>query len=106
MIDGDTMELSDGERLRLLHVDTPETWRASCPAERAAGEAATATVIAWLDRAGSVVVVADGRRERWGRLLGDILIDGEPLSARLLAAGIAAPYDGRGPRRDWCDTAP
>jgi endonuclease YncB( thermonuclease family) len=36
--------------------------------------------------------------EKYGRTLGDIAIDGGWLSAKLIAAGQAKPYDGHGPR--------
>lgn len=105
VIDADTLELSDGERLRLLGIDAPETWRPRCDAEAALGALATATVEAWLADALTVEVVTDGTRERWGRLLGDVLVDGDHLANRLIDAGLGAPYFGHGPRPDWCVAA-
>jgi endonuclease YncB( thermonuclease family) len=36
-----------------------------------------------------------------GRVLGDVIIDGEPLSKKLIASGYAIPYDG-GTKKSWC----
>jgi endonuclease YncB( thermonuclease family) len=42
------------------------------------------------------------RRDRWGRALGVLLIEGEDAAAIMVAAGLALPYDGRTARRGWC----
>ena len=105
MIDGDTVELADGRRLRLCCVDTPETWRPECPAEAAAGAAATAAVEAWIAGAATVTVRIDRCCDRYGRLIGDVVIDRVPLSDRLTAAGLGLPYAG-GTRPDWCAILP
>lgn len=61
VIDGDTLEI-EGERIRLVGVDTPETWRPNCKAERAAGERATVFAKAVIDAAEDV----SGRPARQG----------------------------------------
>lgn len=62
VIDGDTIVLASGERVRLIGIDTPE--RGECYFEEA-----RAYLAWWLDRA-EVVLESDGRdKDDYGRLL-------------------------------------
>ena len=110
VIDGDTLhDNRRGYDYRLHGIDTPETERAKCDAERQLGLVASARVAELL--AGAEAVVAfpshDPRgRSRWptdgfGRRLARIEIDGRDLGGILLAEGLAKPYDG-GEHPDWC----
>ncbi len=49
VVDGDTLWV-DGEKLRMLEIDAPETFGAACGRERRIGEAAKARLIALMDR--------------------------------------------------------
>ncbi len=111
VVDGDT--LHDNRRnvdYRLHGVDTPETVRGLCPAEKAMGEAAAARVGELLAGAGEIVALPgwDPRgRDKWprdgfGRRIAVIELDGVSLGETLLAEGLARPYSGSGPRPDWC----
>ena len=110
VIDGDTVlvdasadmpaELAD-LRVRLRGVDTPETWRPRCEAEREAGEAATAFTREALAVA-SAVVVRDPSWSKWGgRVVADLVLDGRTLSSLLIEADHGRAYDG-GRRSSWC----
>lgn len=91
VLDGDTLRLPDGRRVRLRSVDTPELGR-PCAAE---ARAFTAERIA----GGTLRLVPDEpKHDRYGRLLADVLVDGESLSEALLAAGLATVYDDDSPR--------
>ncbi|MEO1751978.1 thermonuclease family protein [Thiofaba sp. EF100] len=91
MPDGDTLRLSDGRRVRLIGINTPEVAHDGRPAEPLAEEAH-----ALLQR---LVREADGRlglrlgeepRDHYGRLLAHVYLpDGESIEARLLAEGLA-----------------
>jgi micrococcal nuclease len=120
VVDGDTLEvrMPDGgvETVRLLGVDTPETYADNDPAEfegvpesqagraclRAAGENATGFVEETLE-GGTVSVRTDptaDRRGSYGRLLVYVSVDGESLNRALLARGHARLYDTDFQRRD------
>lgn len=103
VIDGDT--LRDGEeRYRVENIDAPERgWRAECLEERALAEAARAYVDAWIAGAAQVEVAPSGRRDRYGRVVGRVSIDGIDLGERLIARGLAQRWRGR--KADFCSGA-
>lgn len=101
VIDGDTIE-RDGIRWRLMGFDAPETFRAKCLPEYALGMRATRTLAALL--AGRKHEIVDsGRRDRYGRHLGTLIIDGRDAADLMIEAGMARPYTGRTKRQSWCD---
>jgi micrococcal nuclease len=97
VIDGDTFWLG-GAKVRLADVNAPETMQAACPAERAAGSAAKARLLALLN-AGPFDVSGTGH-DRYGRLLRTVSRGGRSLGAQLVAEGLAEPWRGR--RSNWC----
>ena len=107
VVDGDTLhvELPSGrvEAVRLQGFDTPEVGRnAECEAERMLGQLATAVLRATLDE-NDLTLQTDWQTDRWGRLLAIGLLGEEfDLADLMIGFGIALPYDGRGPRPDWC----
>lgn len=103
VIDGDTLRDGD-ERYRVENIDAPERGaRAECPDERALAEAARAYVIAWVASARRVEALPIGRRDRYGRVVARIEIDGVDLGERLMAHGLAQPW--RGHKASFCSTA-
>jgi micrococcal nuclease len=125
VIDGDTVEVRARiwpghiveTRVRLRGVDTPETRRPDCEAERTAGQAATAFTEDWL---AASLLMTDASLDSdaspalinlheidLGSFAGRVVArirraDGEDLSEALIQAELAAPYGETGP---WC-TAP
>ena len=111
IVDGDTVAVdasSDlppelaGLKVRLRGVDTPEKGgRAKCVAERSAGQAATVFTEAAIDRA-QTIVVRDPAWGKWGgRVVADLILDGQSLAAELIGAGHGRAYEG-GRRGSWC----
>jgi endonuclease YncB( thermonuclease family) len=91
VIDGDTFRLSDGRRVRLRAVDAPELGRPFADESRDFAAARLA--------AGPLRLVPDEpARDRYDRLLADVLVDGASLSEELLAAGLVVLYDEDSPR--------
>ena len=87
--------------VRVAGVDTPEI-RGRCPAERSAAIAARDFVRELLAGAGDVALLEPIHGLYAGRVVADVLIDGESLSRLLLAAGHGRPYDGQTARQPWC----
>jgi endonuclease YncB( thermonuclease family) len=104
IVDGDTIRVSiDGqiETVRLAHVDTPERGkRARCDRERDLAERASQRVAGLLN--GKTVDLRAQGREKWGRLLATVAVDGVDISGLLIREGLGVPYEGRGARMDWC----
>ncbi|HVY85274.1 MAG TPA: thermonuclease family protein [Caulobacterales bacterium] len=100
VVDGDT--LRDGsERYRVENIDAPERGaRAECPEERALAEASRAYVAEWVSEARRVEAIPGGRRDRYGRVVARIEIDGDDLGERLIRVGLAQPW--RGHKAHFC----
>jgi len=85
VIDGDTIELQGGRRVRYLGIDTPE------PGEYYAGQA-TARNIELVE--GKTVELQSGKRDEdeYGRLLRYVYVDGIFVNAELVVQGYATAY--------------
>ena len=91
IFDGDTLALSDGRRVRLLGIDTPEIGHDGEPSEPYAEEAKA--LLARLAEPGATLRLRldSDRFDRYGRLLAHVFADdGSNVQAQLLAAGYAA----------------
>ncbi len=100
-IDGDTI-VCGRQHVRILNIDTPELGaKAHCPLEADAAERARLFTAAAL-AGGPVDVRPDPKRprDRYGRTLAWVVVDGQDLGEQLIAAGLARRWDGR--RRPWC----
>jgi len=85
VIDGDTIELADGSRVRYLGIDTPEVGELY-------GAEATARNKELVE--GKIVELQQGKRDRdkYDRLLRYVYIDGIFVNAELVAQGYARAY--------------
>lgn len=90
--DGDTLRLSDGRKLRLLGINTPELGRDGAP-DQPGSRQALVFARQWLAERQDFVLVYDReRRDRYGRSLGHLLDGrGDSLGRALLAEGLAWP---------------
>ena len=89
VIDGDTLRDGD-ERYRVENIDAPERGhRAECADERALAEASRAYLETWVAGAQRVDAAQVGRRDRYGRVVARISVDGVDLGERLMARGLA-----------------
>jgi endonuclease YncB( thermonuclease family) len=93
--------------IRVYGVDTPEKGhRAMCPSEAQRGEAASAFTKNAINQAavakGKFQVTMYGWDKFGGRVLGDILINGQSLRAVLIANGFAREYYGDA-KQSWCN---
>jgi len=93
--------------IRVYGVDTPEKgFRAQCPSEAQRGEAASAFTKNAINSAaaggGKFQVTMYGWDKFGGRVLGDLLINGQSLRAALIANGFAREYYGEA-KQSWCN---
>ena len=111
VIDGDTVEieadflpppLKPTLKLRILGVDTPEKKsRAKCPSESLLAEKASLFTQKTI-REGLIKKIQIKSWDKYGgRVLGDVIVDGESLKDLLLSKGLAKPYEG-GKKIGWC----
>lgn len=99
VVDGDTIWLK-GEKIRIADIDAPETHDYRCASEKELGDRATRRLHQLLD-GGLIGLRPIGRdRDRYGRKLRVVLIDGESVGDILVGEGLARPYAGG--RRPWC----
>jgi endonuclease YncB( thermonuclease family) len=92
--------------IRVFGVDTPEKgFRAQCPSEKDRGEAASAFTKNAINQAaaagGKFQVTMYGWDKFGGRVLGDLLINGQSLRAALINNGFAREYYGEA-KQSWC----
>jgi len=93
-----------GTAVRLAGIDAPEIGaRARCPAEAKLAGQARARLVALIEGAQSLTIeIVSKRRDKYGRLVGRVLADGQDVGALLIAENLARPYTGRGKRKGWC----
>ena len=90
VFDGDTVQLGDGRKVRLIGINTPELGREDQKEEPLAQEA-TVVLSRWQNKSVRLQVGKDAR-DRYGRTLGHLFSgEGENLTASLLAEGLGFP---------------
>lgn len=112
VIDGDTVAfaapwllppLKPELSIRVYGVDTPEKgFRAKCESEAQRGEAASAFTRAQVAGARDIKMELLSWDKYGGRVLGDVLLDGESLRKKLIAQGYAREYYGEA-KQSWCN---
>lgn len=89
--------------VRIFGVDTPEKGhRAQCPSEAQRGEQATQFTKSLVSKGRQFQVTLYGWDKFGGRVLGDIIVDGQSVRAGLIANGLAREYYGEA-KQSWCN---
>jgi endonuclease YncB( thermonuclease family) len=112
VIDGDTVAfqalwlpdpLKKELSIRVFGVDTPEKgFRAKCPEEDARGQAASAFTKKMVEQSTTRQVVLMDWDKYGGRVLGDVLLNGQSLRYMLIQQGFAREYYGEA-KQSWCN---
>jgi endonuclease YncB( thermonuclease family) len=112
VIDGDTVEfeapflvdpLPKKLSIRVWGVDTPEkSFRAKCEKEAAMGAEATKFTKDLVAHATTTQISIYDWDKYGGRVLGDVIIDGNSLTKMLLDKGYAREYYGDA-KQSWCE---
>jgi len=112
VIDGDTVAfqalwlpepLKKELSIRVFGVDTPEKgFRAQCESEATKGAAASEFTKKMVSQATSRQVILMDWDKYGGRVLGDVLLDGQSLRMSLIQNGYAREYYGEA-KQSWCN---
>jgi len=89
--DGDTMQLDDGRRVRLLQLDAPEGGED----EECYAEEAREMLSSLVEKGGEILLVADpllDQEDRFGRLLRYVYVDGNNVNVELVRRGAATVW--------------
>lgn len=88
--------------VRIYGTDTPEKGhRAQCPKEAQMGEMASQFTKKMVEQGQQFQVVLYGWDKFGGRVLGDILVNGQSVRAALIINGLAREYYGEA-KQSWC----
>jgi micrococcal nuclease len=88
--------------VRIYGVDTPEKgFRGQCDSEKQRGEAASVFTKNLVAASQQRQVVLYGWDKFGGRVLGDIILNGQSLRSQLIANGFAREYYGDA-KQSWC----
>ncbi len=89
VVDGDTLVITGGERIRLIGVDTPETKHPTKPPQPFGKEAYEFTRRTVEGKRVQIKFDPRETKDRYGRTLGYVYVDGEFLNELLLRQGLA-----------------
>jgi endonuclease YncB( thermonuclease family) len=88
--------------VRIYGVDTPEKGhRAQCPQEDQRAQMASKWTSQLISQGGKIQVTLYAWDKFGGRVLGDILVNGQSVRAGLIANGLAREYYGEA-KQSWC----
>ena len=99
VVDGDTIWLG-GEKIRVADIDAPETHEPRCAAEQKLGDQAARRLRELLNNGAVSLQPIDRDKDKYGRKLRIVLVDGQSVGERLVDEGLARRYAGG--RKPWC----
>ncbi|MFH1509515.1 MAG: thermonuclease family protein [bacterium] len=93
VIDGDTIKLSDGNKVRILGIDTPETKDPRKPVQ-CFGEEASKKMTEYVNGKKVILLVdlSQGDKDRYGRLLRYVYLNNTDIGAEMIKQGYAYAY--------------
>ncbi|WP_101757874.1 thermonuclease family protein [Oceanicoccus sp. KOV_DT_Chl] len=90
VVDGDTLHLTDGRKLRVLAINTPELANRGKPAQPLAIAAQNAVKTFFADQSKVGLQIGQQKKDHYGRWLAHVFrADGKSLAEYLLAQGLA-----------------
>ncbi|MBL4927240.1 thermonuclease family protein [Fuscibacter oryzae] len=105
VVDGDTVNLwcarGGHVKARLLGYDSPEVFSPRCLSEFLRAQHAT-WFLRWSLLTGKALHVILHDRDRYGRRLVELTVDGQPVAKTMIDRGLGRGYQG-GQRQGWCD---
>ncbi len=102
VVDGDTVHFGKAT-VRLVGLDAPEIGKhARCPKEAALADKARAKLVELMDPSNKPSLRFKRQRDKYGRKLATAFSNHKNVAPIMVQAGLAVPYMGHGPRKDWC----
>lgn len=104
VVDGDTLKIG-GRLFRLRGWDAPPLTGNCCEAEHEKGRDARdyfEQLMQWGAARGTLTLKVRNVRDRHGRPLVDIRVEGRDIGEIMAEHGLAAPYQGKGPKPVFC----
>ena len=111
--DGDTCMISipgvhplfgDHIPVRLLGIDTPEI-KGQCEQEKTLAREARDFARTMLSEAKEIRLIQASRGDKYFRVLGRLVADGQDISQALLNAHLAVAYNGGTKTASWCESS-
>jgi len=108
IVDGDTVDINIdlgfgvwlyNERVRIVGIDAPES-RSSDLVEKQFGLLSTKRLKEIFNNGSTVVLVSNQFKGKFGRILGDFLVDAVSVAETMLSEGYAVPYVDSKEERD------
>lgn len=99
VVDGDTLWVQ-GEKVRVVDIDAPETHAPRCPLEADLGRRATLRLQSLVNAGPFTLATLDRDTDRYGRKLRVLVRRGQSLGDVLVGEGLARTWTGR--REPWC----
>ena len=104
VVDGDTIKENRdcAIRLRFDDIDAPDRQgHEKCPEEGALGDKSYERLLILVRAAKAAEYRTSGETDKWGRPLGQLILDGQPVGATLVKEKLACvSQDGK--KEDWC----
>lgn len=100
-IDGDTLALGS-ERIRILGLDTPETYSPQCQEESRLGYQAQGRLQHLLHTRTVRIERSITERDKYRRTLAVVYVGKDRVDELLVREGLARPYTGKTRREPWC----
>lgn len=99
IVDGDTLA-QGAERIRLVNIDAPEIFHPQCASELQWGWLARNEMARLIGNGSAARIVSAGRRDRYGRLLANVLVNGIDVGDTLVSENLAVVWGNGKP--NWC----
>ena len=104
VIDGDTIEVcnaSGPERIRIAHLDAPESFRPACAKEKQAGVQAKQAAIQFFVRPTVDLDINRHSKDRYGRSVADVSVNGIDFRQYMISAGHGVEWR-KNKKHNWC----
>ena len=105
VIDGDTIEVcqkSGPERIRIAHLDAPESYRPKCIKEKHLGLKAKEAATVFFVRPSVDLEITRISTDRYGRSVAAVSVNGKDFATHMIESGHGVKWQFN-KKHDWCE---